>query len=142
MPENIPRLAGPADLPQVRAVVSAAYEKYKTRMDEAPAPVHRDYAEAIDRELVWVVGDPIQGLISLVRSDHVLLIENVTVDPSSQGSGVGRQLMEFGEAQALAHNLHRLTLYTNEAMPENVSIYRHLGCAEVDRRTEDGYRPI
>ena len=27
-------------------------------------------------------------------------------------------------------------------MPENVSIYRHLGFSEVDRRTEDGYSRI
>jgi ribosomal protein S18 acetylase RimI-like enzyme len=136
---NIPRLAGPADLSQVRAVVAAAYEKYTARMEKAPAPFYRDYAEAIDHELVWVIGDPIQGLISLVPADDALLIENIPVHPSSQGSGLGRRLMEFAEGQAMAREVRRLTLYTNEAMPENVSIYRHLGFSEVDRRTEDGY---
>lgn len=139
---NIPRLAGPADLSQVRAVVAAAYEKYRGRMEKAPAPVYRDYADAIDHELVWVVGDPIQGLISLVPAEGALLIENLAVQPSSQGSGLGRRLMEFAEGQAMAREVRRLTLYTNEAMPENVSIYRHLGFSEVDRRTEDGYRRI
>jgi hypothetical protein len=35
--------------------------------------------------------------------------------------------MELAEAQATARQIRRLTLYTNEVMPENVSIYRHLG---------------
>jgi ribosomal protein S18 acetylase RimI-like enzyme len=139
---NIPRLAGPADLSQVRAVVAAAYGKYTARMEKAPAPVYRDYAEAIDHELVWVIGDPIQGLISLVPAHDALLIENIAVQPSSRGSGLGRRLMEFAEGQAMAREVRRLTLNTNEAMPENVSIYRHLGFSEVDRRTEDGYRRI
>jgi ribosomal protein S18 acetylase RimI-like enzyme len=140
--KNIPRLAAPTDLSRVRAVVAAAYETYTTRMEKAPAPVYRDYTEAIDHELVWVTGDPIQGLISLVPAEDGLLIENIAVHPSSQGSGLGRRLMEFAGAQATAREIRRLTLYTNEAMPENVSIYRHLGFSEVDRRIEDGYRRI
>ncbi len=142
MYEDIPRLAAPTDLFQVRAVVATAYEKYTTRMEKAPAPVYRDDTEAIDRGLVWVIGDPIQGLISLVPTDDALLIENIAVQPSSQGSGLGRLLMELAEAQATAREIRRLRLYTNEAMPENVSIYRHLGFSEVDRRIEDGYRRI
>jgi ribosomal protein S18 acetylase RimI-like enzyme len=140
--QNIPRLAGPTDLSQVQAVVAAAYEKYTAWMEKAPAPVFRDYAQAIDHGLVWVIGDPIQGLISLVPEDDALLVENIAVHPSSQGSGLGRRLMEFAEGRAAAREVRRLTLYTNEAMPENVSLYRHLGFCEVDRRTEDGYRRI
>jgi hypothetical protein len=67
--KNIPRPATPTDLSQVQAVVAAAYAKYAERMEEAPAPVYRVYAEAIDHELVWVIGDPIRGLISLVPAD-------------------------------------------------------------------------
>ena len=110
---NIPRLAGPADLSQVRAVVAAAYEKYTAQMEEAPAPVYRDYAEAIDHELVWVIGDPIQGLISLVPADDALLIENIAVRPSSQGSGLGRRLMGIrrrtghGPGAPSTHALHQ-----------------------------------
>jgi len=139
---EIPRLAVPADLSQVQAIVAASYEKYVTRMDSAPAPMHRDYVDAIDRELIWVVGEPIDGLISLTQSEGALLIENVAVHPSVQGSGLGRRLMEFAESVAMTRGLHRLALYTNEAMTENVLIYGHLGFTEVDRRTEDGYRRI
>jgi ribosomal protein S18 acetylase RimI-like enzyme len=139
---NFPRPAAPTDLSQVRAVVAAAYKKYTARMENAPAPVYRHYAEAIDHELVWVIGDPIRGLISLVPAEDALLIENIAVHPSSQGSGLGRRLMEFAQAHATAREIRRLTLYTHEAMPENVSIYRHLGFSEVDRRIEDDYRRI
>jgi GNAT superfamily N-acetyltransferase len=137
-----PRLAGQADLPQIRVIVAAAYEKYLTRMDRAPAPLERDYADAIESELIWVIGEPIVGIVLLTQFEDALLIENVAVHPSVQSSGLGRQLMDFAEAEAAARGLRRLALYTNEAMVENVSIYGHLGFAEVARRTEDGFRRI
>jgi GNAT superfamily N-acetyltransferase len=139
---EMPRLAVPADLSQIQAIVVASYEKYLTRMDRAPAPMHRDYVDAIVWGLIWVIGEPIEGLISLTQSEEVLLIENVAVHPSVQGSGLGSRLMDFAESVAKTRGLHRLALYTNEAMTENVLIYGHLGFAEVHRGTEDGYRRI
>jgi hypothetical protein len=35
-----------------------------------------------------------------------------------------------------------VTLYTNEAMVENLRLYRRLGFVETDRRVEDGYRRV
>lgn len=139
---EMPRLAVPADLSQLQSVVDASYEKYLTRMVRAPAPMYRDYVDAIEKELIWVIGAPIDGLISFTQSEEVLLIENVAVHPSVQATGLGRRLMDFAESVAITQGLHRLALYTNEAMTENILIYGHLGFAEVDRRTEDGYRRI
>jgi hypothetical protein len=57
-------------------------------MDKPPAPMERDYAEAIESRGIWVVGDPVQGLISLIpKPQAVLLIENATL---SNGSSVER----------------------------------------------------
>lgn len=142
MRDGPPRLADAADLPQIRAVVADAYGKYLGRMDRAPAPMDRDYDEAVGQGLIWVVGDPVVGLVSLVQSDGQLLIENVAVHPSAQGSGLGHRLMDFAESEARARGLARLVLYTSEAMTENVSIYTHLGFVEIGRRTEDGFHRI
>lgn len=136
------RPAKPRDLWQIEAIVAASYEKYLTRVDKAPAPLARDYEDAIEQGLVWVVGDPVVGLVSLTTSNGALLIENVAVHPSAQGFGLGRRLLEFAEAEAADRGIRRLALYTNEAMTENVSLYEHLGFTEVERRTEDGYRRI
>jgi ribosomal protein S18 acetylase RimI-like enzyme len=73
---------------------------------------------------------------------EALLIENVAVDPEAQGTGLGRQLMDFAEDEARRRGLGRLRLYTNEVMTENLAIYEHLGYHEVDRRSQDGYRRV
>jgi GNAT superfamily N-acetyltransferase len=143
MTDERPRLAKPEELSEIEEVVSASYEKYLTRMDKPPAPLERDYAEAIENCEIWVVGVPVEGLISLItKPEAVLLIENVAVHPSIQGRGRGRELMDFAEVVATDRGLNRLALYTNEAMTENPAIYEHLGFSEIGRRTEDGYRRI
>lgn len=135
-----PRKANAADLPAIQAIITAAYEKYLNRMDRPPAPLLRDYASALDG--LWVLGDPVTGLISLTRTGDSLLIENVAVHPSAQGAGLGRSLMDFAELQAARRNLSRLTLYTNEVMHENHAIYTRLGYRETARVAEAGYRRI
>jgi ribosomal protein S18 acetylase RimI-like enzyme len=138
-----PRLATPADLAAVENLVIASYEKYLRRVDKPPAPMERDYAEAIANQEVWILGNPVDGVISLVVvPDNALLIENIAVHPSTQGSGRGRTLMDFSERVAAARGLSRLVLYTNEVMTENLSLYMHLGFSELGRRTEDGRRRV
>ena len=74
--------------------------------------------------------------------DDAVILENVAVDPSLQRRGYGRALIEFVERQALELGLAEVTLYTNEAMVENLHLYRRLGFVETDRRVEDGYRRV
>jgi len=137
-----PRPATPADLPRIREVIMAAYTKYLPLMDRPPAPMLRDYRTAAQSGLVWVVGDPVVGVVSLTVGADCLLIENIAVHPCAQGSGIGRLLMEFAEREARRLKLERLALYTNEVMTENLAIYAHLGYAEVRRATEHGYRRV
>ncbi len=136
------RRATLADLPSIQQVVAAAYEKYLSRMDRQPAPMVRDYRDAVDAGTVWVAGTPVIGLISVTEADDVLLIENVAVRPDQQGNGLGRRMMEFAEELASQHGIGRLALYTNEVMTENQLIYARLGYRVTGRRAEDGYRRI
>jgi GNAT superfamily N-acetyltransferase len=136
------RQATATDLPSIQQVIAAAYGKYLSRMDKTPAPLLRDYGAAVGAGAVWVAGTPITGLISLAIKDGILLIENVAVHPARQGTGLGRQLMEFAEEQARQRRINRLALYTNEIMTDNLEIYAHLGYRETGRRTEHGYRRV
>jgi ribosomal protein S18 acetylase RimI-like enzyme len=136
------RRATPADLPAVRAVVSAAYARYLDRMDRPPAPMLADYAAEVEAGLLWVTGEPVTGLIELAEAGDSLHVGNVAVHPSAQGTGLGRRLMEFAEERARQRGLTRLDLFTNEVMTENQAIYARLGYRETARRTEDGYHRV
>ena len=91
------RQAGAADVLVVQEIVTAAYDKYLVRMDRPPAPMLRDYAPAVEAGTLWVTGEPVTGLISLIPEGDSLLIENLAVRPEAQGTGVGRALMDFAE---------------------------------------------
>ncbi len=126
----------------VLAITRRAYAKYAERMDRLPRPVYNDYEAELTAEQIWVIGEPVVGVIVLVPKPDSLLVENVVVDPQAQAKGLGRRLMEFAEECAISVGLSRLTLYTHEVMTENQAIYRHLGFGETDRRAEDGYHRV
>jgi ribosomal protein S18 acetylase RimI-like enzyme len=136
------RCATADDLPAIRAVINAAYARYLTRMDKPPAPMFRDYGPSVEAGTTWVTGSPVTAVLTLYpREDH-LYVENIAVDPSAQGRGLGRALMEFAEQEAARRRLTRMALVTHEAMTENQAIYARLGYVEIERRAEDGYRRI
>ena len=136
------RRATADDLPAIRAVIDAAYARYLTRMDKPPAPMLRDYGPSVEAGTTWVTGSPITAVLTLYPRDHHLYVENIAVDPSAQGRGLGRALMEFAEQEAARRKLNRMALVTHEAMTENQAIYARLGYVEMERRSEDGYRRI
>jgi ribosomal protein S18 acetylase RimI-like enzyme len=136
------RLATADDLPAIRAVINAAYARYLTRMDKPPAPMLRDYGPSVEAGTTWVTDSPITAVLTLCPRDDHLYVENIAVDPSAQGRGLGRALMEFAEQEAARRGLRRMALVTHEAMTENQAIYARLGYVEIERRSEDGYRRI
>jgi len=136
------RRATADDLPAIRAVIDAAYARYLPRMDKPPAPMSRDYGPSVEDGTTWVTGYPVTAVLTLYpREDH-LYVENIAVDPSAQGHGLGRALMEFAEQEAARRRLSRMALVTHETMTENQAIYARLGYVEIERRAEDGYRRI
>jgi N-acetylglutamate synthase-like GNAT family acetyltransferase len=136
------RQAVEGDVPAITELVRVAYRKYLVRMDIPPAPMMHDARPRVRSEQVWVGGRPITAVICLVAQREGLLVENVAVHPDEQGTGRGRDLMDFAEAHARRLGLDRLQLFTNELMTESVAIYEHLGFHELERRTEDGYRRV
>jgi ribosomal protein S18 acetylase RimI-like enzyme len=105
-----------------------------------PIPMDADYEQLVRSGVVWVAEDDgaVVGLIVLVGHDDHVLIDNLAVDPSCQGRGIGRELLAFAESHALALGVCELRLYTHVKMTENQAIYAHLGYREFDRRVERG----
>jgi ribosomal protein S18 acetylase RimI-like enzyme len=76
------------------------------------------------------------GVIVLTVDDEGFLIDNVAVEPSHRGEGLGRALLEFAEAEAQRRGFDSIHLYTHEKMTENLAIYSRLGYLEYDRRSQ------
>jgi GNAT superfamily N-acetyltransferase len=134
------RRATADDLPAIRAVIDAAYARYLTRMDKPPAPIFRDYGPSVEAGTTWVTGSPITAVLTLDPRDDHLYVENIAVDPSVQGRGLGRALMEFAEQEAARRALNRMALVTHEAMTETRPSMRGsaISKSSAGRRTATG----
>lgn len=134
----------PCDVAPVQALIDAAYALYIPRIGGKPGPMLEDYAALIDRGLVEVFEEHghVLGVLVLVAEADGLLLDNIAVSPAAQGRGLGRQLMAHAEARARQLGLMVVRLYTNEAMSENLGLYRRLGYRETHRAEQAGFRRV
>jgi ribosomal protein S18 acetylase RimI-like enzyme len=138
------RSATGADAPEVAALVDAAYGPYVERIGVPPRPMTEDYAEVIENRRVTVAESEgtIVGVIVLATDDEGFLVDNVAVDPSRRGEGLGRALLELAEAAARRAGFDSIHLYTHEKMTENLAIYSRLGYVDYDRRSQGNFALI
>jgi ribosomal protein S18 acetylase RimI-like enzyme len=111
---------------KVAALVNAAYGHYVERIGILPRPMTDDYAQVITNQQVTVAEShdaTIVGVIVLTVDDEGFLVDNVAVDPSYRGKGLGRALLEFAEAEARQAGFDSIYLYTHEKMTENLALY-------------------
>lgn len=142
--EPVIRQAEPGDRTVIERIVRDAYLRYIPRIGRPPAPVNDDYQARISEGVVSVltIQDEVAGLVVLLPKTDYLLLDNVAVTPERQGSGLGRRLVAFAEAEALRLGYAEIRLYTNIAMHENLAIYTKLGYQEFGRAQEDGFNRV
>jgi ribosomal protein S18 acetylase RimI-like enzyme len=135
------RSAIAADAAKVTALVNAAYGHYEERIGMIPRPMTDDYTEVIRNYRVTVAEShqTLVGVIVLTVTDEGFLIDNVAVDPSFRGEGIGKALLEFAEAEARRAGFDSIYLYTHEKMKENLALYTKIGYAEYDRRSQGDF---
>jgi ribosomal protein S18 acetylase RimI-like enzyme len=145
----LPRPATSADVPAVEALVAAAYGHYVARIGVPPLPMVDDYPARVAAGQVWVVDaadggvpGPLLALVVLEEEPDHLEVDNVAVHPGAQGRGLGRALLDFAHARAVAAGLPELRLMTNELMTENQAIYEHLGWRRVGGVVREGRRAV
>ncbi|GAB3666629.1 GNAT family N-acetyltransferase [Actinocorallia lasiicapitis] len=136
------RVAGVADVRRVEGIVRAAYEPWVTVVGMRPIPMEADYARLVGDGLVWVAGEPVDGLIVLVPEAEALLVENVAVEPGAQGKGVGRALLAFAEEEARRLGKAQVRLYTNRLMASNIALYERVGYVRTRQETIDGRQVV
>lgn len=104
-----------------------------------------DFETQIEAGLIHAAFDAnglLLGFIVFLPKDNHMFLENVAVDPSAAGAGVGKALIRYCEETARREGLGSVRLYTNEKMIENLAIYPHLGFVETERRSEDGFNRV
>ena len=118
-----------------------AYRHYVDRMGKPPGPMLDDYAARVSEGVIWVLeeGAAIAGIIVLLPTTSYLLLDNIAVSPARQGSGLGRRLLAFAEAEALRRGYPEIRLYTHLTMVENQRLYASIGYEEAGRGSEAGY---
>ena len=129
---------------RIGEIARAAYLKYVPRIGREPAPMGADFAAEIaaGRVVVLEAGDMVAGYMIAWPQADGYFIDSIAVDPAGQGRGFGRQLMDHAEREARRHALCAIRLYTNAAMTENLSLYRHLGFVEIRRAVEQGFNRV
>jgi ribosomal protein S18 acetylase RimI-like enzyme/catechol 2,3-dioxygenase-like lactoylglutathione lyase family enzyme len=134
------RPATAADVPRLSELVAAAYAHYVERLGGPPRPMTDDYAEVVRTHRVTVAerGGEIVALVVLGVDEEGFFIDNVAVDPSQQGTGAGRALLEYAEDAAREAGFDSIYLFTHERMAENLALYARIGYMEYDRRPHGG----
>jgi ribosomal protein S18 acetylase RimI-like enzyme len=140
---NEPRIrpAMAADVPTIVEIVDQAYRHYIARMGKPPGPMLDDYAARVSEGAVWVLkeGAEIAAIIVLLPAPNYLLLDNIAVSPTRQGSGLGRRLLAFAEDEALRRGYREIRLYTHQTMVENQRLYASIGYEETGRGSDAGY---
>ncbi|MCX4822047.1 GNAT family N-acetyltransferase [Streptomyces sp. NBC_01142] len=138
MTEDI-RPATADDVPVVKAVTDAAYHHYIERIGRVPVPMLADHAAEVAAGRVFVVGDPVRGVIVLVPEADHLFLDSIAVHPDARGTGLGRLMLAFADTYARELGLSEIRLYTNALMWENQKMYPRYGYEFVERRTDGPY---
>lgn len=141
MTDPILRRAEAGDVGGVTATVCSAYLPYIERIGRQPGPMLEDYASIVRDGQVYVVVEAgtVVGVIVMSITEEGFYVENVAVRPTVKGSGVGRRLLEFAEAEARRQGFTSLYLATHLLMTENQVLYRRIGYVPFDERVINGF---
>jgi ribosomal protein S18 acetylase RimI-like enzyme len=138
------RRATQSDVAGITACVCAAYLPWIPVIGRQPGPMLEDYAEVVVAHDVRVAvqGEAIVGVLVLASTGDGVFIDNVAVDPSVRGTGVGKKLLALAEGEARRRGFRSITLSTHEKMTSNREWYARNGYVDVERRPVSGYSRV
>lgn len=139
-----PERARPEEAPALSELARKAYEHYVPVLNAIPLPMSADYGAMIRDHETWVLrqGEEILACLVLIHTDDHLMIENIAVDPQTQGSGYGKLLLAFAEKRASEDGYTELRLYTNYLMTRNREWYARSGFVETGEEQRGDKRVV
>jgi len=132
------------DAPTIVAVLQAAFEEYRGRLDP-PSGAHGETIEKVRdvmRAACGVValdGDQVVGCVFYAPEGGHIDLFRLAVLPAYRQRGVGRALIEYVESRALALGIPRVQLGVRVALPRNRAYYERMGYRFLETRTHEGY---
>jgi ribosomal protein S18 acetylase RimI-like enzyme len=136
--------AGEQDAGLLLSIVQAAFAEYRDRL-EPPSGVHHETIETIRHKLetgyasLAYAHDQAAGCVFYQREDEYVYLGRLSVLPAYRRQGVGRALIEYVEAQAVALELPRVQLGVRLALPQLAAYYQALGYRVIEYGTHPGY---
>jgi len=128
--------ASPSQHDAIYQLMLDAFTPYVIKLDGGPTAGPYPWLEAaIGRGDVYVGldGTEVVGIISTVRREDELVIDQLGVNPSRQGEGIGSWLIEQIEHTARSEQVTVLSLQTAEMMTDLLRLYTRHGFIETHK---------
>ena len=127
------RAADLADAPGIAAVIRAAFEPYRGRLQPTPSALS-ETPETIAARLAKgrgfvaeASGRIVDCILTVANSAEDLYVGRLAVDPEWQGHGLGTRLMGVVEEMARAQGFRRMSLGVRLALTGNRALFEKLG---------------
>ncbi|GHF04891.1 acetyltransferase [Aliiroseovarius zhejiangensis] len=138
------RITPDDDMAPILALLHRAFAGMEGRIDP-PSSLHLLTVEGIAEQArtgeVWVIDDV--ACVFLTPQPEArppaLCIAKLAVDPSAQGHGMARRLIDLAQTRARELGLSRLVLQTRVELVENHAIFRALGFVKTAETAHEGF---
>jgi ribosomal protein S18 acetylase RimI-like enzyme len=138
------RQANDSKAPLLLSILHAAFEEYRGWLDP-PSGVHAETIESIQAKLktatavIAYVGDEAAGCVFYEQENEHIYLGRLSVLPQFRKSGIGRELIDYVEAQAVNLGVPRVQLGVRIALPRLKAYYEKLGYRIISYETHPGY---
>jgi GNAT superfamily N-acetyltransferase len=144
MQDLVLREATNADIPTIVALVHAAFEEYRGKLDP-PSGAHRETEGTVRRlmsstrvVIALAAGEP-SGCVFYEQAEDQLSFSRLAVRPEYRRRGIGRALIAYVEDQARALKVGGIRLGVRIALTRLRAYYERLGYRLVQYCNHDGY---
>jgi len=134
------RTAHSSECADADRVLRAAFTPYLAKLGrEIPPDYYKWLPTSIERGDVFVAdeGGRVVGVAATERRQEELFLDRLAVDPSKQGTGLGRWLLQRLDEVARERGDHAVSLVTAEMMDHLIRLYGSHGFEIVHRGLPD-----